>query len=109
MESISQSLFQRLWERRFIQFTISYLLGAFGLVQLIEWVANRFHLSQHWPEIVFLFLLAMLPAVLVFIYNHGKPGPDALTKTERILIPANLVAALGLVTFLFWNKPLTGS
>jgi hypothetical protein len=79
-ESQELSFFENLWKRRFIQFTVSYLVGCWGLLQFTDWLVKRYSLSSSWVDIVILFFLVMLPSVLVITYNHGRPGKDQSTK-----------------------------
>jgi len=83
-----------LLDRRFPQYFGSYLVGSFGLVQFSEWVVDNYGVSEQWPKIVFTFLAVMIPAVAMFIYNHGRPGHDSWTKIEKVFIPINLIVAL---------------
>jgi tetratricopeptide (TPR) repeat protein len=47
---------------------------------------------------VFVAMLVMLPAVLLIAYNHGAPGRDRWTRTEKFFVPANAALA----AFLLW-------
>lgn len=106
MENKQYTLIQDLWERRFFQYTFSYLLGSFALVQFTEWMTKRYGISGAWPDIALLFLLCMLPSVLLFIYFHGRPGPDRLRTVEKIVFPVNLIFAIGLALVVFQGQSL---
>ena len=105
-ESQELSFFENLKQRRFIQFTISYLVGCWGLLQFTDWMVKRYSLSSSWVDIVILFFLVMLPSVLVITYNHGRPGKDKWRTIEKILLPTNFIAALLIIFFSFSGKPL---
>ncbi|MCB0641984.1 MAG: tetratricopeptide repeat protein [Phaeodactylibacter sp.] len=107
-ESTELSFFENLWQRRFIQYTVSYLVACWGLLQFTDWVVKRYALSAVWVDIIILFFLAMLPSVLVIIYNHGRPGKDQWRKVEKILLPTNLIIAI-LVLFLVFSGEYLGA
>ena len=98
-----KSLIQDLWDRRLFQYLGTYLGVSFGLIQFAEFLESRFELGPNLVEKVFLFLLIMLPAVALFIYNHGRKGHDEWKPIEKYFIPTSLVAALGISLFMFNN------
>ena len=87
MSSDSQhpSLIQDLWDRRFFQYVGTYLGVCFGLVQFAEFLEGRYGLENNLFEKVFIFLVIMLPAVALYIYNHGRKGHDAWLPIEKII------------------------
>jgi tetratricopeptide (TPR) repeat protein len=106
MENTDGTIIQKLWERRFFQFSFSYLLGSFALVQFSEWVVQRYGISASWPDIILLFLVCMLPSVLLFIYYHGRPGPDRVRTIEKIVFPVNLILTIGIILLVFQGQSL---
>ncbi|MEM1220602.1 MAG: tetratricopeptide repeat protein [Bacteroidota bacterium] len=105
-EATEKGFFENLWERRFIQYLISYLVAAWGILQFTEWVTKRYALPNTWVDIIMIFLLALLPSVLLITYNHGRPGKDRWRTIEKIVLPANVVIAVCLVFFLFSGQSL---
>ncbi len=99
LQSESEGIFSNLKERRFFPFLFSYILGGFTIIQLVEWVTKRYAYSPYWTDAIFLFLLLILPAVVLFIYHHGKPGPDNWMPVEKWFIPLNLLIAIAAVWF----------
>ncbi len=95
------SLLQDLWDRRFFQYIGTYLGVSFGLVQFAEFLEGRYDLAGNLVEKVLIFLVIMLPAVGLYIYNHGRKGHDGWKPYEKIFIPVSLIAGLGLSIFLF--------
>ena len=95
------SLIQDLWERRFFQYIGTYLGVSFGLIQFAQFLEDRYELQNNLVEKAFIFLLVMLPAVALYIYNHGRRGHDEWKPIEKFFLPASLVAAFGLSLFLF--------
>ena len=93
------STIRNLTERRVPQVLAVYLGAAFGVVQFVDFVGSRYLLPAVWTDLALLTMALLLPSVLLYTYNHGRPGPDAWRKSEKIFIPANLLALIGLVMF----------
>jgi len=86
-------LFQRLKQRKLVQWAIAYVAAAFALLQGIEIVAQQFG----WPEAVrrgiTLALVVGFFVTLVLAWYHGERGAQRVTGTELLIIA--LVLALG--------------
>src|SRR5215468_7188131 len=86
-------LFQRLKQRKLVQWAIAYVAAAFALLQGIEIVAQQFG----WPEAVrrgiTLALVVGFFVTLVLAWYHGECGAQRVTGTELLIIA--LVLALG--------------
>lgn len=91
------SFFTRLQQRRVFPIVGMYVAASWLVIELGDWVTERFGLPSAFTGYVFVAMIAMLPAVALFAYNHGAPGKDRWTKTEKIFIPLNAVAALAVV------------
>src|SRR5213592_2247494 len=85
--------FQRLKERKLVQWAIAYVAAAFALLQGIDIVAQQFG----WPEGVrrgiTLALVVGFFVTLVLAWYHGERGAQRVTGTELLII--GLVLALG--------------
>src|SRR5262245_7127576 len=86
-------LFQRLKQRKLVQWAIAYVAAAFALLQGIEIVAQQFG----WPEArrrgITLALVVGFFVTLVLAWYHGERGAQRVTGTELLIIA--LVLALG--------------
>ena len=100
------SFFSKLMERRFFQFLGSYLLGAWALVQFIDWMAVRFEFSKYIPESALTFFFLMIPSAITVIYFHGKTGPQKSNLFEKIFIPLNIVVAVFLSISFYANRAI---
>jgi len=94
------SIFECLMHRRVPQFVGMYVAATWLLIELGDWITERFNLPGTLTSYVFVAMLAMLPAVILFSYNHGAPGKDRWTTTERVAIPLNVLLAFGALYFL---------
>jgi TolB-like protein/Tfp pilus assembly protein PilF len=85
--------FQRLKERKLVQWAIAYVAAAFALLQGIDIVAQQFG----WPEGVrrgiTLALVVGFLVTLVIAWYHGERGAQRVSGTELLII--GLVLAVG--------------
>jgi TolB-like protein/Tfp pilus assembly protein PilF len=85
--------FQRLKQRKLVQWAIAYVAAAFALLQGIDIVAQQFG----WPEGVrrgiTLGLVVGFFVTLVLAWYHGERGAQRVSGTELLII--GLVLALG--------------
>src|SRR5215831_14948134 len=85
--------FQRLKQRKLVQWAIAYVAAAFALLQGIDIVAQRFG----WPDTVERTLIIATCIgffiSLVLAWYHGERGAQRVTGTELIII--GLVLAVG--------------
>jgi hypothetical protein len=92
-------------ERRVPHFFLVYLGVGWGIVQFLDFL-ERYGISPHWTDISLLALALLTPSVLLFTYNHGRPGKDAVTRSELVAIPLNIVVAAVVVFAVFSGKEL---
>ncbi|HST30632.1 MAG TPA: hypothetical protein VLK27_07305 [Chthoniobacterales bacterium] len=85
--------FQRLKQRKLVQWAIAYVAAAFALLQGIDIVGQQFG----WPESVrrgiTLALVVGFFVALVLAWYHGERGAQQVTGTELLII--GLVLAVG--------------
>lgn len=104
--SDQNSFLQRIWEKGVLQIILSYLVGAWAVIQFVDWLVNRYSISQNWTDICIVFLLALLPSVLLYTYFHGKTNSTKWNRIEKVIIPINILIAGLVVVFLFSSKIL---
>jgi len=95
-----RSIAESLIHRRVPQFVGMYIATTWLVIELGDWVTERFNLPGTLTSYIFVVMLAMLPAVILFSYNHGAAGKDQWTKSERVAIPLNVLMTLGVLYFL---------
>ena len=85
--------FQRLKQRKLVQWALAYVAAAFALLQGIDIVAQQFG----WPEGVrrgiTLALVVGFFVTLVIAWYHGERGTQRVSGTELLII--GLVLAVG--------------
>lgn len=94
--------FQRLRQRKVVQWALAYLAASFGLIQVLDLVGQRFG----WPdEIVRVFIVAAAVGffvTLVLAWYHGERGAQRMTTTEVLIL--TVLVAIGAV--LAWHFAL---
>ena len=95
-----KSIFATLWEHRVPQFFATYLGVCWAILQFLNFICDRYSLNGSIVDKFLIFVAILIPGVLLYIYNHGKPGPDPWTKLEKVILPGNLVLAGVLAIFL---------
>lgn len=86
-------------DRRLVQYVGAYIALGFGIVQFAMLAEERYNWPGSLVDKLVIFLVVLLPAIIVFTYNHGKPGPDDWKPFEKVFIPLNVIVAL--ITALF--------
>ena len=97
--SADDSVLHKLMHRRVPQIVGMYIAASWLVIELGDWITERSALPASLTSYVFVAMLVMLPAVMLFAWNHGAPGPDRWTRTERVVIPLNAAIAAGLLYF----------
>ena len=89
--------FQRLKQRKLVQWALAYLAASFALIQVLDIVAQRFG----WPEQTIRFLIVALTVgfflVLVLAWYHGERGAQRVTSTELSILALLLAIGGGLL------------
>src|SRR5690242_17101398 len=86
-------LFQRLKQRKLVQWAIAYVGAAFALLQGIDIVAQQFGWSESARRGITLALVVGFFVTLVLAWYHGERGAQRVTGTELLII--GLVLSLG--------------
>src|SRR5438046_7562078 len=85
--------FQRLKERKLVQWAVEYGAAAFALLQGIDIVAQQFGCPEGVRRGITLGLVVGFFVALVLAWYHGERGAQRVTGTELLII--GLVLALG--------------
>jgi len=91
--SSEPTLFDNLIRRRVFPIVGMYIAATWLVIELGDWITERFGLPENLTSYVFVAMVVMLPAVALVAYNHGAPGRDRWTRTERVFVPANMLVA----------------
>lgn len=95
--STDRSVLGNLMQRRVPQIVGMYIAASWLVIELGDWATDRFGLPASFTSFVFVAMIVMLPAVVLMAYNHGAPGKDKWTRSERIVIPVNAALAVAIL------------
>lgn len=93
-------------QRRVLPAVGVYVAGSWVLIEILDRLVERYLLSPYLTDIVFWGLFSLIPAVMLIAWTHGKPGKDKVTRVEKVGVPINLIATLGLLITVFGDKDL---
>jgi TolB-like protein len=97
--------FERLKERKLVQWTLAYIAAAFALIQVLDIVIQRFGGSESLARLLILVLVIGFFMTLVLAWYHGERGAQRVTGTE-LLILALLLAIGGALLWRFAPAPV---
>lgn len=93
-------------DRRILPALGVYIGGCWVLIEILDRLAERYLLSPYITDAAFWGLYSLIPAVLLVAWSHGKPGRDRATTAEKVGVPINLIATIGLLVTVFGGKDL---
>ncbi len=93
-------------ERRVLPAVGVYVASSWVLIEILDRLVERYLLSPYLTDIVFWGLFSLIPAVMLVAWTHGKRGKDKATRTEKVGVPINLIATIGLLITVFGDKDL---
>ena len=97
------SIFQRLKERKLVQWALAYLAGAFVVFQGVEVMAEPWNISPALQRAVHVLLLIGLCVTLVLAWYHGELGRQRVSGPE-LLVLAVLLAVGGVALSLLSGR-----
>lgn len=87
------SAFQRLKERKMVQWAFAYLAGAFAVVQGVEVLESPWGLSGASVRAIHVLILAGFFITLVIAWYHGEKGRQRTSGPELLMLAAVLAVA----------------
>jgi len=100
------TFFDELRKRRVLPAVGVYAAGCWVLIEILDRLVERYLLSPYITDAAFWGLYSMIPAVVLVTWAHGKPGKDRATRAEKIGVPVNIIATLGLLITVFGDKDM---
>lgn len=93
-------------DRRILPTVGVYVASSWVLIEILDRLVERYLLSPYLTDIVFWGLYSLIPAVMLIAWTHGRRGKDKATRVEKVGVPINLIATLGLLITVFGGKDL---
>ncbi|MEO0974340.1 MAG: hypothetical protein AAFX85_14715, partial [Pseudomonadota bacterium] len=86
--------------------TLGLYVGACWVaVEFADWLVGRYSLPDRVVDFTLIGLLSFLPTVALLARNHGEPGHQQWTRTEKIFVPANVVLTATVLGALLLSGP----
>jgi len=103
------SLIREIIDRRVLPAAGVYIGASWVVVEILDRLVERYFLSPYLTDIVFWGLFSLLPAVILLAWTHGRPGKDRATRAEKVGIPINVIATIGLLLTVFGGKDMSAT
>jgi TolB-like protein len=103
------SFWQRLRERKLVQWGVAYLAGAWLVLQVATLLGGQFELSAGILRAFTVVLAIGFFASLVIAWYHGERGQQTVTAAELLMLATLLVIAGGVVRLVNPAAPLIAS
>lgn len=100
------TLIDEIRKRRVLPAVGVYAAGCWVLIEILDRLVERYLLSPYITDAAFWGLYSLIPAVILVAWAHGKPGKDRATRAEKIGVPLNVIATLGLLVTVFGDKDM---
>jgi TolB-like protein/Tfp pilus assembly protein PilF len=94
-EEGGDNLWDRLRRRKVVQWGIAYAAGAWGLLQVLQFLAEAFEWPSQTLRLATIALAVGLPLALVLAWYHGDRGHQKPVRTELALIALLLLLGGG--------------
>ncbi len=91
-------------DRRILPAVGVYVASVWVAIEILDRLVERYLLSPYLSDIVFWGLYSLIPAVMLVAWTHGRPGKDKTTRLEKVGVPINLIATIGLLITVFGDK-----
>ena len=99
-------IFQEIKNRRILAALGLYVGSCWVLIEILDRLAERYLWSPYITDAAFWGLYSLIPAVILLSWTHGKPGKDRVTTAEKVGVPINVIATIGLLVTVFGGKDL---
>jgi tetratricopeptide (TPR) repeat protein len=99
-------IFQEIKHRRILPALGLYVGSCWVLIEILDRLSERYLLSPYITDAAFWGLYSLIPAVILLAWTHGKPGKDRVTTAEKVGVPINIIATIGLLVTVFGSKDL---
>jgi len=99
-------IFQEIKNRRILPALGLYVGSCWVLIEILDRLAERYLWSPYITDAAFWGLYSLIPAFILLAWTHGKPGKDRVTTAEKVGVPINIIATIGLLVTVFGGKDL---
>ncbi|MGB7904226.1 MAG: tetratricopeptide repeat protein [Steroidobacteraceae bacterium] len=90
-----ENLWNRLRRRKVVQWGIAYAAGAWGLLQVLQFLADTYEWPSQVLRLVTLAFAVGLPIVVTLAWFHGDRGHQGATRAELVILTLLLLLGAG--------------
>ena len=83
-----ESLYQRLKERKLVQWALAYLAGAWAFLESVDLVGGQFGWPARLTQSLFVLAAIGFLVTLVLAWYHGEKGRQRVSGMELLLLAA---------------------
>lgn len=94
------AFFQRLKDRKMVQWALAYLAGAWVLVEFTSLLVAQFHWPEVAGQVVTILAISGFFVVLVIAWYHGEKGRQWVSGPELLIIALLLLISGGVLSML---------
>lgn len=76
---------------RFLQLLGAYLVGAWTVLQFLEWIFVRNQISPHWVDFFLWIFVGLLPSFVFYLFNKKRMDQLQFKKVDVLLISGNFL------------------
>ena len=92
-----RDVFQRLKQRKLVQWALAYIAFAFASIQVLDVIAQRFGWPDQLEKLLILALAVGFVVALVLAWYHGERGAQRVSGTEIVILALLLAIGGGLL------------
>ena len=98
---------KELFKRRVPQIIGFYIAATWMMIEIGDWMVERFHLSPEITSYIFIGMVFFLPSMFYLAYHYGKPGKDQWKRATFAIVPSNILIAL--VAMYYFVSPVVAT
>jgi len=98
-EGEGDHIWNRLRQRKLVQWGIAYVAGAWGMLQGLGYVSGLYDWPRQFQQIALLLLVLGFPIALTLAWYHGDRGEQRIGRTELAILTLLFLLGGGL----FWR------
>jgi len=89
-----------------LQFFAAYLVAAWTLLQFVDWILNRYHISPYWVDLMLWVFIGIIPSLIIYLYHQERINQKVLKLREKVIFPLNIILIMVVTYFGFGNSDL---
>lgn len=89
-----------------LQLLGAYLVGAWTLLQFLDWVSTRYQISPYWVDLFMWIFVGLLPGFLFYLLYKERIDRFGTNRKDKFVLSSNLVILVLVLFFSFRNTDL---